>query len=147
VRYPQHDIRIEDFRDSRLLEGLIDAVIGIVPFANIQLDHRGQRFSGCQQTAAAGRSESDEPRVVDHFSTSDDFPTIRESDGDQVCLRQRVTTHNVGVNDEAWDGQKSVEAKVPACHMFGSFRPFSLAEFLGLASNSFSVVVHGHPPS
>jgi N12 class adenine-specific DNA methylase len=41
--HPQADIRIENFRDSRLPE--IDAVIGNVPFADIKLEHRGQKFS------------------------------------------------------------------------------------------------------
>jgi N12 class adenine-specific DNA methylase len=41
--HPEADIRIENFRDSRLPE--IDAVIGNVPFADIKLEHRGQKFS------------------------------------------------------------------------------------------------------
>ena len=41
--HPGADIRIENFRDSRLPE--IDAVIGNVPFANVKLEHRGQKFS------------------------------------------------------------------------------------------------------
>ncbi len=40
-----HDIRIENFRDSKLPEGHIDAVIGNVPFANIKLDHKGEKYS------------------------------------------------------------------------------------------------------
>ncbi len=43
--HPDHDIRIENFRDTRLPEGCIDAVIGNVPFANVTLDHRGQKLS------------------------------------------------------------------------------------------------------
>ncbi|WP_437186724.1 DEAD/DEAH box helicase family protein [Planctomicrobium sp. SH668] len=43
--YPQHDIRIESFRDTRLPEGQIDAVIGNVPFSDLKLDHHGQKFS------------------------------------------------------------------------------------------------------
>jgi N12 class adenine-specific DNA methylase len=43
VLHPGHDIRIENFRDSRLPE--IDAVIGNVPFADVKLEHRGHRFS------------------------------------------------------------------------------------------------------
>ena len=38
--HPGHDIRIENFRDTRLPEGRIDAVIGNVPFADIRLDYR-----------------------------------------------------------------------------------------------------------
>jgi N12 class adenine-specific DNA methylase len=41
--HPGKDIRIENFRDSKL--PAIDAVIGNVPFANISLEHNGQRFS------------------------------------------------------------------------------------------------------
>jgi N12 class adenine-specific DNA methylase len=43
VLHPQADIRIENFRDTRLPE--IDAVIGNVPFADLKLEHRGQKFS------------------------------------------------------------------------------------------------------
>jgi hypothetical protein len=45
VLHPDQDIRIENFRDTRLPEGPIDAVIGNVPFADVKLDHRGQRLS------------------------------------------------------------------------------------------------------
>jgi N12 class adenine-specific DNA methylase/SAM-dependent methyltransferase len=41
--HPGQDIRIENFRDSRL--PAIDAVIGNVPFADVKLEHRGQKFS------------------------------------------------------------------------------------------------------
>ncbi len=41
--HPQADIRIENFRDTRL--PTLDAVIGNVPFANIQLDFHGQKLS------------------------------------------------------------------------------------------------------
>ena len=43
--HPEHDIRIESFRDTKLPEDRIDAVIGNVPFANLKLDYRGQKFS------------------------------------------------------------------------------------------------------
>src|SRR5437016_10910555 len=43
--HPHADIRIENFRDTRLPEDRIDAVIGNVPFADLKLDHHGQRFS------------------------------------------------------------------------------------------------------
>ena len=45
VLYPGHDIRIEHFRDTRLPEGRIDAVIGNVPFADLRLDYRGMRLA------------------------------------------------------------------------------------------------------
>ena len=43
--HPGQDIRIESFRDTKLPEDRIDAVIGNVPFANLKLDYRGQKFS------------------------------------------------------------------------------------------------------
>ena len=43
--YPEQDIRIEDFRETRLPAGGVDAVVGNVPFANLKLDYCGQRLS------------------------------------------------------------------------------------------------------
>jgi N12 class adenine-specific DNA methylase len=43
--HPEHDIRIESFRDTPLPENRIDAVIGNVPFADLKLDYRGQKYS------------------------------------------------------------------------------------------------------
>ena len=43
--HPEQDIRIENFRDTRLSEGSVDAVIGNVPFADLKLDYRGLRLS------------------------------------------------------------------------------------------------------
>jgi N12 class adenine-specific DNA methylase len=43
--HPEHDIRIENFRDTELPEDRIDAVIGNVPFADLKLDYRGQKLS------------------------------------------------------------------------------------------------------
>jgi hypothetical protein len=43
--HPEHDIRIENFRDTRLPEDRIDAVIGNVPFADLKLDYNGQKLS------------------------------------------------------------------------------------------------------
>ena len=43
--YPDQDIRIENFRDTRLPEASLDAVIGNVPFADLKLDYRGQKLS------------------------------------------------------------------------------------------------------
>ncbi len=44
-RHPEHDIRVENFRDTRLPEGRIDAVVGNVPFADVKLEHKGQKYS------------------------------------------------------------------------------------------------------
>jgi N12 class adenine-specific DNA methylase len=43
--HPEADIRIENFRDSKLPEGQFDAVIGNVPFADLKLDYHGQKLS------------------------------------------------------------------------------------------------------
>ncbi len=43
--HPDHDIHIENFRDTRLPEDRIDAVVGNVPFADLKLDYQGQRLS------------------------------------------------------------------------------------------------------
>jgi hypothetical protein len=43
--YPHHDIRIENFADTKLPEASIDAVIGNVPFADLKLDYNGERLS------------------------------------------------------------------------------------------------------
>jgi SAM-dependent methyltransferase len=41
--HPNADIRIENFRDSRLPP--LDAAIGNPPFADVKMDHHGQKFS------------------------------------------------------------------------------------------------------
>src|SRR5205807_8071894 len=43
--HPDQDIRIENYRDTRLPENRIDAVIGNVPFADVKLEYRGQKLS------------------------------------------------------------------------------------------------------
>jgi len=43
--HPGQDIRIENFRDTRLPNGRIDAVVGNVPFADLKLDYEGMRLS------------------------------------------------------------------------------------------------------
>jgi SAM-dependent methyltransferase len=43
--HPDQDIRIENFRDTRLPEDRIDAVIGNVPFADLKLEYAGQKLS------------------------------------------------------------------------------------------------------
>ena len=43
--HPDQDIRIESFRDTKLPEDRIDAVIGNVPFADLKLDYHGQKIS------------------------------------------------------------------------------------------------------
>jgi len=43
--HPGQDIRIESFRDTKLPEDRIDAVVGNVPFADVKLDYQGQKLS------------------------------------------------------------------------------------------------------
>jgi SAM-dependent methyltransferase len=43
--HPGCDIRIENFRDSKLPEGSLDAAIGNVPFADLKLDYHGQKLA------------------------------------------------------------------------------------------------------
>jgi hypothetical protein len=43
--HPHADIRIENFRDTRLPENRIDAVIGNVPFADVKIEYHGQKLS------------------------------------------------------------------------------------------------------
>lgn len=43
--HPDQDIRIESFRDTRLPENRIGAVVGNVPFADIRLDYHGQKLA------------------------------------------------------------------------------------------------------
>jgi N-6 DNA Methylase len=43
--HPEADIRIESFRDTKLPEDRIDAVVGNVPFADLKLDYQGQKLS------------------------------------------------------------------------------------------------------
>jgi N12 class adenine-specific DNA methylase len=43
--HPDHDIRIENFRDTKLPEDRIDAVVGNVPFADLKLEYHGQKLS------------------------------------------------------------------------------------------------------
>ena len=43
--HPGNDIRIENFRDTKLPVGHIDAAIGNVPFSDLKLDHHGQKLS------------------------------------------------------------------------------------------------------
>jgi hypothetical protein len=43
--YPEHDISIESFRDTRLPENRIDTAIGNVPFSDLKLDYQGQKLS------------------------------------------------------------------------------------------------------
>jgi N12 class adenine-specific DNA methylase len=43
--HPEADIHIENFRDTRLPEGSVDAAIGNPPFADVNLDYRGRKLA------------------------------------------------------------------------------------------------------
>ncbi|WP_201750248.1 DEAD/DEAH box helicase family protein [Tautonia marina] len=43
--YPEADIRIENFRDTKLPAHSLDAVLGNVPFADVKLDYQGEKLS------------------------------------------------------------------------------------------------------
>ncbi len=43
--HPDADIRIENFRDTKLPEASVDAVIGNPPFGDVKLDYRGQKLA------------------------------------------------------------------------------------------------------
>ncbi|MBS0265668.1 MAG: DEAD/DEAH box helicase family protein, partial [Planctomycetes bacterium] len=43
--HPHHEIRIENFRDTKLPDNSLDAVIGNVPFADLKLDYHGQKLA------------------------------------------------------------------------------------------------------
>ena len=44
-RFPDQEVRVEDFADTRLPANGLDAVIGNVPFADVRLDYHGQKFA------------------------------------------------------------------------------------------------------
>lgn len=80
--HPEHDIRIENFRDTKLPEGRIDAVIGNVPFADLKLDYRGQKLS-LHDYFFAKSVESLKPGgvlavVTSHFTLDKQNAAIRE---------------------------------------------------------------------
>lgn len=43
--HQNHDIRIENFRDTKLAANSVDCVVGNVPFADVKLDYRGSKLS------------------------------------------------------------------------------------------------------
>jgi N12 class adenine-specific DNA methylase len=86
--HPAHDIRIENFRDTKLPENRIDAVIGNVPFADIKLDYRGQRLS-LHDFFFAKSIDALKPGgvlalVTSHFTLDKQNATIREAIGEKA---------------------------------------------------------------
>ena len=84
--HPSQDIRIENFRDTRLPE--IDAAIGNVPFADVKLTHRGQRFSlhdyFFAKSADALRPGGVLALVTSHYTLDKQNASLRELLADQA---------------------------------------------------------------
>jgi len=80
--HPGQDIRIENFRDTRLSEGRIDAVVGNVPFADLKLDHRGRKLAlhdyFFAKSIDALRPGGVMALVTSHFTLDKQNATIRE---------------------------------------------------------------------
>jgi N12 class adenine-specific DNA methylase len=78
--HPKADIRIENFRDSKLPP--LDAVIGNVPFANVHLDFHGQKLS-LHDYCIAKSVEALKPGgvlavVTSHFTLDKQNAAVRE---------------------------------------------------------------------
>jgi len=78
--YPEADIRIENFRDSKL--PTLDAVIGNVPFADVKLDFHGQKLS-LHDFCVAKSVEALKPGgvlavVTSHFTLDKQNAAVRE---------------------------------------------------------------------
>ena len=131
VLYPGHDIRIENFRDTRLPEGRIDAVIGNVPFADLRLDYGGMRLA-LHDFFLAKSLDALKPGgilalVTSHYTLDKQDPALREhlaqqadflgairlpseafqQEGTRVvtdilCLRKRAPGEAPAHSDPAW---------------------------------------------
>ena len=84
--HPQHDIRIQNFRDSKL--PALDAVVGNVPFANVKLEHAGTRwslhdyfFAKCVDALKPGGVLA---LVTSHYTLDKQNAAIREYLGDRA---------------------------------------------------------------
>jgi len=80
--HPGQDIRIENFRDTRLPGHRIDAVIGNVPFGDVKLDFHGQRLS-LHDFFLAKSLEALKPGgvlavVTSHYTLDKQNPALRE---------------------------------------------------------------------
>jgi len=80
--HPDQEIRIENFRDTRLPEDRIDAVVGNVPFADVKLDYQGQRLS-LHDYFFAKSSDALKPGgvmalVTTHFTLDKQNASVRE---------------------------------------------------------------------
>ena len=131
VLHPQHDIRIEHFRDTRLPEGTIDVVIGNVPFADLRLDYHGMRLAlhdfFLAKALDALKSGGVLTLVTSHYTLDKQHPDLRTSLAQQadflgairlpaeafaqegtrvvtdiLCLRKRAPGEEVRHADPAW---------------------------------------------
>src|SRR5207249_285256 len=131
VLHPQHDIRIEHFRDTRLPEGTIDAVIGNVPFADLRLDYHGMRLA-LHDFFLAKALDALKPggvlaQVTSHYTLDKQHPGLRTHLAQQadflgairlpaeafaregtrvvtdiLCLRKRAAGEGASHTDLAW---------------------------------------------
>lgn len=80
--HPGHDIRIENFRDTQIAEGTLDAVIGNVPFADVKLPYHGQKLSlhdfFLAKSVDALQQDGVLALVTTHFTLDKQNATIRE---------------------------------------------------------------------
>jgi type I restriction-modification system DNA methylase subunit len=80
--HPGQDIRIENFRDTKLPEDRIDAVIGNPPFADVRLDYRGMRMPlhdyFCAKSLDALKPGGILALVTSHFTLDKQNAAIRE---------------------------------------------------------------------
>src|SRR5215467_2708902 len=129
--HPAHDIRIENFRDTRLPEDRIDAVIGNVPFADIKLEYAGSRLSlhdfFLAKSLAVLKPGGVLVLVTSHYTLDKQYAGLREhlaqqadflgairlpSDAfkqegtrvvtDILCLRKRAAGEEAHHTDPAW---------------------------------------------
>jgi N12 class adenine-specific DNA methylase len=88
ARYPNHDIRIENFRDTKLAPGAIDAVVGNVPFSDLKLEYDGQKFSlhdyFFAKSLDALRPGGILALVTSHFTLDKQNAAVRESLGSKA---------------------------------------------------------------
>jgi hypothetical protein len=80
--YPVHDIRLEHFRDTRLPQNCIDAVLGNVPFADVKLEYRGDHLT-LHDYFLAKSLDALKPGgvmavVTSHYTLDKQHPEIRE---------------------------------------------------------------------
>ena len=80
--YPAHDIRLENFRDTRLPQGCIDAVLDNVPFADVKLEYRGDHLAlhdyFLAKSLNAMRPGGVMAVVTSHYTLDKQHPEIRE---------------------------------------------------------------------